>query len=128
MFDQMKNHPESNLALPADQKPQFASWLSDPNDPRNNGSLITLLTGGKVNLVERQKAWEATRAAKNNAVVTPEGRIEAPPEIKSTEWEKRRVKHVMKRGVLYLMIVNMPTEEEMAAARVVVHRLDEGRA
>jgi hypothetical protein len=124
----MKNHPESNLALPADQKPQFASWLSDPNDPRNNGSMITLLTGGKVNLVEKRKAWEAKRAAQNNAIVTSEGRIEVPAEIKSSNWEKRRVKRVMKRGVLYLMIVNMPTEEEMAAARLAIQRVDEARA
>jgi hypothetical protein len=124
----MKYHPDSSLALPTDQKPKFASWLSDPNDPRNNGSLITLLTGGKVNLVEKHKAWDAKRAAKKNAIVTPEGRVEPPLQIKSTKWERQVAKRAMKKGVLYLMIVNMPTEEEMVAARATLRIAEQSKA
>jgi hypothetical protein len=117
----MKNHPDSNLALPYDPKPKFVGWMSDPNDPRNNGSLITLLTGGKVNLVHQRKQWEAKRATMNNTVVTAQGRLEQPVQVQPSHRERRKTKWAMKSGVLYLIFVNMPTEEEMAVAKATVH-------
>lgn len=41
-------NPNSKLVAPG-PKPEFASRFSDPNHPANNGSIVSLLTGGKVN-------------------------------------------------------------------------------
>ncbi len=41
-------NPNSKLAVPI-ARPEYASRFSDPNHPANNGSIISLLTGGKVN-------------------------------------------------------------------------------
>lgn len=114
----MKTNSDTSLTLPDEHKPQFASWLSDPNDPRNNGSMITLLTGGKVNIVQARKTHQAKRAARQGAVMTPQGTMEQPPVVvQPSNWERQKTKRAMKHGVLYLMIVNMPSEEEIAVAR-----------
>jgi hypothetical protein len=73
--------------------------MSDPNDPRNNGSLVTLLTGDKVNLIHQRKQWEAKRATRNSAVVTPQGRLEQPVQVQSSHWERWKTKLAMKSGV-----------------------------
>ncbi|KAG8530892.1 uncharacterized protein KY384_004249 [Bacidia gigantensis] len=60
------NNPDSQLNAPAEQAPKFASRFSDPNDPVHNGSLLTLVTGGKVNLSARKnERREARRTARD---------------------------------------------------------------
>lgn len=48
MIVQSAKDPNSALNLPESHKPQFASKFSDPNDPIHNGSLVTLLSNGKI--------------------------------------------------------------------------------
>ncbi|KAK9371539.1 uncharacterized protein V1513DRAFT_386639 [Lipomyces chichibuensis] len=53
-----QNHG-SSLAVPMDS--QFASRYSDPNHPANSGSLIALVTGGKVDPRRRRRERRARR-------------------------------------------------------------------
>ena len=91
------DNPNSSLAVPQDK--QFASRYSDPNHPANSGSLVSLVTGGNID----------PRARRRNR--GPIGKIR-----KATGTDKPLRKY-LRQDVLYLMIVNMPTEEEMAEAK-----------
>ncbi|KAK9343589.1 hypothetical protein V1522DRAFT_431525 [Lipomyces starkeyi] len=51
--------PRKSLAVPIDS--QFASRYSDPNHPANSGSLIALVTGGKVDPRRRRRERRARR-------------------------------------------------------------------
>lgn len=90
-------NPKSSLSVP--QERQFAFRFSDPTHPANSGSFVSLVTGGKYVPRSRIRARG------------PIGRIK-----KATGTEKG-IKKVLKQSVLYLMLVNMPTEEEMEEAR-----------
>ncbi|KAH0361724.1 hypothetical protein KCU84_g6775, partial [Aureobasidium melanogenum] len=128
-------NPDSVLA----QVPQgeFTSRYADPNHAAASGSLISFVSGGKLipgpksrGLIgglasvigqaargEKQGSeWEryaaenaerrqATRREKKGIIPTP----------------IRTYKKLLAKNVLYLMVVNMPSEEEMAAARAAVN-------
>lgn len=89
----------------------FKSRYADPNHPANSGSLIGLLTGGHVNpkgrRTRRMGDRREMRSGRRGQEITPETR-------------KRKegiVRRTLKKDVLYLMIVNLPSEEEMRLAR-----------
>lgn len=48
---QAKDNPDSALA--AGPKPEFASRFADPSHPANSGSLVALLSGGAIQMPER---------------------------------------------------------------------------
>lgn len=91
--------PNSSLAVPND-KP-FASRYSDPNHPASSGSLISLVTGGKVD----------RKGYRNQHPRGPIGRLR-----KATNTNKP-LRKMLSPNVLYLMITNLPSEEEIAQAR-----------
>ncbi|KAK9319958.1 hypothetical protein V1517DRAFT_356584, partial [Lipomyces orientalis] len=103
-----RQNPESSLAVPIDA--QFASRYSDPNHPANSGSLIALVTGGKVDPRRRRRERRVSRRGQDPSTV-PVGPREGP------------IKRMLKQDVLYLMIVNLPTDDEMEAAKVQVNNL-----
>ena len=107
------NAPNSALSMPEHRKPSFASRFSDPNDPVHNGSLVTLLTGGKVVLggrkAERREARRDARAERRGA-----GGLGGIGEVRRG---RNRGARKMKKGVLYLMVVNMPSAEDLEVAR-----------
>ena len=94
-----RDDPNSSLAVP-DDKP-FASRFSDPNHPVNSGSLISLVTGGKVD----------PRGYRRNNPRLPIGRLR-----KATGTNKP-LRKIISPNVLYLMITNLPSKEELAQAR-----------
>ncbi|KAK3169983.1 hypothetical protein OEA41_009368 [Lepraria neglecta] len=102
-------NPNSQLSVP-DQKP-FASRYSDPTHPASSGSLISLVTGGKV---DPKGIRQGRRQAKGPR--GPVGRLR-----KATGTDKP-IKKLIRQNVVYLMIVNLPSEEEMAAARAEMER------
>lgn len=57
---QTQYNPNSSLAVNPGQ--EFASRYSDPTHPANSGSLISLLTGGKINTREAKDRRRAQRA------------------------------------------------------------------
>lgn len=96
--------PTSSLAVPTD-KP-FASRFSDPNHPVNSGSLISLVTDGKVDSKGYRRAH-------------PKGPIGRARVATGTN---KPMKKLLTPNVLYLMIVNKPSEAEIAQARMQMER------
>jgi len=90
----------------------FTSRYSDPNHPASSGSLVALVTGGKLGgrKLEMRSAKRIARAARRGEPITP-------------QTGRRRegfVKRMLKKDVLYLMIVNLPTDAELAATKQAV--------
>ena len=96
--------PEASLMVP--QEKQFASRYSDPNHPASSGSLISLLTGGNVDLHSRRRQRDQAKRDRRG-VMGPLGMVR----------HYQPVKRMMRQGVLYMMVVNMPSEVEMAKAK-----------
>ncbi|KAL7944974.1 hypothetical protein V8C42DRAFT_324225 [Trichoderma barbatum] len=115
-------HPESRLAQ-LNVRPEFHSRYADPNHPASSGSLLALLTGGAVGgrVSERRQAKRDRRAARRDH---RSDRREAKREQRGTTILNtvgpgaliRGLKKFMHEDILYLMIANLPSAEEMAAA------------
>lgn len=87
-------HPNSSLAM---QGVSFRNRWADPNNPANSSTLLTMLSGGMLGTVEEPKK------KKKKKYVPPEkrgrmGRLKA---------------EFLEQDLLYLMISNRPTEQEM---------------
>ncbi|KAH7351267.1 hypothetical protein BKA65DRAFT_396841 [Rhexocercosporidium sp. MPI-PUGE-AT-0058] len=105
-------NPDSKLVVPG-QRTEFTSRYSDPNNPANNGSLVSMLTGGKFNPRGlKNEGWGGRRGRGRGG--TREGQGDGPRRQKKGA---AMVKRVLTKDVLYLMIVNMPTEADMEAGR-----------
>ncbi|KAL2041759.1 hypothetical protein N7G274_005543 [Stereocaulon virgatum] len=102
-------NPNSQLSIPS-QKP-FASRYADPNHPANNGSLMGLVTGGNFDPRARRQERRQKIGPRR-----PVGRLR-----KATGTDKP-LKKLIRQDVVYLMIVNLPSDEEMAAARAEMER------
>ena len=101
-----KENPNSQLNLPEDQKPKFASRYSDPNHPASSGSLVSLLTGGHVDPRGRRRARDQKMKEKLG-FMGPLGYVRHYQPIRRT----------LRQGVLYLMVVNWPGDEAIAKAK-----------
>ena len=106
-------NPGSSLAVPTGEK-QFASRYSDPNHPANSGSLVSLLTGGAIDLKSRRDrrrgAKRVRRANRRGEVITDKTHLRRGG-------REGVIKRMLKKDVLYLMIVNIPSEEELQAGK-----------
>lgn len=122
-------NPECRLNLPADQQPQFRSGLADPNHPAFQGSVLTLLSGGRVG--GHRKEWEARRNSQNSAEtssarnldneeheqddVRAAEQLQAAKEDAPCQDKKRSRK--AKSNILYLMVVPLPSDQEVRSAK-----------
>lgn len=97
------------------------SRYNDPNHAVNNGSLISLLTGGLINPIPRREAKRARRQGKRSlrrehkdTRRVARGRLPRGPRRDRRDRAKRQgmIKKVMQQDVLYLLIVNLPSEKE----------------
>ena len=102
-------NPESLLSVP-ESKP-FASRYSDPNHPAVTGGLISLVTGGHVD--PRRPRKEARKAR------GPRGPIGKIRKVTGTD---KPLKKIMRQDVVYLLVVNLPSEEELEATRKEMER------
>ncbi|ETS07092.1 hypothetical protein M419DRAFT_5319 [Trichoderma reesei RUT C-30] len=116
-------HPESRLAQ-LNEKPGFHSRYADPNHPASSGSLLALLTGGAVTgkLSQRSQAKRDERAARreHRSERREAKREQRGPTLLGTVGPRaliRGIKKFMHEDVLYLMIANLPSTEDMAAAQ-----------
>ncbi|KAL7789098.1 hypothetical protein V8C37DRAFT_386647 [Trichoderma ceciliae] len=100
-------NPGSVLATPPSEK-QFANKFSDPNHPANSGSIVSLLSGGAIDLKRGRRISGVTKLVSARGQGTPD---DAPPRKRGER--KSIIKKIVKRDVLYLMIVNLPSDEEM---------------
>ncbi|KAI9810691.1 MAG: hypothetical protein M1827_006150 [Pycnora praestabilis] len=98
-------NPNSTLTTQvAPMAPQFKSRFANPNNATNT-HLFTLLTGGrwKAEPLGARRRYE--RAQRKAAEKRAQGRKE------------QSTTRIMQENVLYLMVVNMPTEQELEKAR-----------
>jgi hypothetical protein len=120
-------NPNSKLNIY--QEKQFASRFSDPNHPANSGSLIALVSGGAIDTSEQDRAKKERKAMRRqyrDARRVSRGR---EPRWDQSGMAKRSpqggIKGMMKSDVLYLMIVNYPSESELKEAAQALDRLEQ---
>ncbi|EPS29232.1 hypothetical protein PDE_04181 [Penicillium oxalicum 114-2] len=110
-------HQGSSLAVPSANREQLVSRYNDPNHPANSGSLIALLTGGAVSPTPRREARQARRDGireSRDARRVARGRPARGPRRVGRRGSRKTIfKKIMHKDVLYLMVVNLPTEEEV---------------
>ncbi|KAI5920937.1 hypothetical protein F4810DRAFT_680314 [Camillea tinctor] len=102
--------------IPAVPRKEFASRYSDPNHPASTGGIVAVATGGKYNPVgpigRMQQRWAQRR-----------GKGEDEVGLRQRREKKGPLKKVLKQDALYLMVVNMPSREEMERARAELERV-----
>jgi hypothetical protein len=114
---QEADHQGSAVAVPKSKRPAFKSRFNDPDHPASNGNLLTIFSGGlyqpKPSLFERagaaiKESQDKKRAAQGLA---PSETFKQKLNRKKKDVNNRF--NPLKEDVLYLMIVNMPTEDEL---------------
>ncbi len=116
----------SKLSTPADPNKRFASRFTDPNHPVNSGSIVALFSGGTFDPKARTRTRRAERKARlrgqellteeeNNNNVGMRRGVGRGRDGKGRGSEGL-VKRVLAQVVLYLLIVNLPSESEMREA------------
>ncbi|KAF2027192.1 hypothetical protein EK21DRAFT_18480, partial [Setomelanomma holmii] len=109
------NNPDSTLAKAGGDMPEFHNRFADPNHPCNNGHLISLVTGGKIVAQPRGRRPQLREKGEDGKLkpeVKRENKIRGPVSLITYP-----VRKVMTPNILYLTIVNLPSEAELAAAR-----------
>lgn len=130
-------NPETTLASTA-ANPDFRSRFSDPTHAANSGHIVNLVTGGKL---QHPAGTRPTKAKKRAAKAARRQmkreykdarRISRGREPRGSKRSKGKgpvgmvlggVKRVLREDVMYLIIVNLPSEEDLREARQV---LEEG--
>jgi hypothetical protein len=118
-------HPDSKLVMPPPEK-KFASRFSDPNHPANSGTILGLLTGGHFDPKAKRRGRRAQRRAHRR------GYELSPSDVKSAEMgrlPRRRqgvIRRVLHKDVLYLTVVNLPSEAEMREIMGELERVKSG--
>ena len=114
-YHQLHKSPGQHLDMP---RPDFATRVSDPNHPAFRGGLFTLISGGRI-------APKAERRMKRREEMLQAGFMPSrKTERKAYKYVRKQKKKQMKVNVLYLMIVNLPTEQELEAAKAHVQHQD----
>lgn len=105
-----------------EQKP-LKSRFNDPNHPANSGSLISLVTGGAVAVPGVDTLVGQGRRMAVNLVQgkKPTGNGEPIDGPAMTVFKK-----LIEQDVLYLMVVNLPTERELQDSTAQLAGLMEG--
>jgi len=109
------NNPHSVLTKASADVPEFRNRFADPNHPCNNGHLLSLITAGKYVAQPppgRPKLREVGEDGKLKPKKNQKPQVKGPISLLTYP-----VKKVMTPSILYLTIVNLPTEEEMAQAK-----------
>jgi len=107
-------NPDSRLNAMSED--QFASRFSDPNHAANNGGLLNLLSGGNINRPTiRQRLGD--RRADRNAREGGRGGIRQLRQQYGPIAVARKKLH---EDVVYMMVVNLPSREEMAEAEAIM--------
>ena len=89
---------------------EFASRFSDPNHPASQGGLIQTVTGGSVQYQGPLQKLTSRRNARRSRLGISR---QAGPDARKQRKDNRPTRKMLKQDVLYLMVVNMPTKEEM---------------
>lgn len=121
-----KQNPNSKLNV-AGQKKEYASRFTDPNHPANSGSLVALVTGGAINTQESDRQRAERRAMKRQRKDAKRVARGREPRYDQSGLNKKPktggLKGLMRKDVLYLMIVNYPSEAELKEAAQLAEQL-----
>ncbi|KAH7146810.1 hypothetical protein B0J13DRAFT_664440 [Dactylonectria estremocensis] len=133
-------HPDSTLAQVP--QPTFTSRYADPNHPASSGSFRSLVTGGYINpppmtrsrfggLRGRRRGGLQSLAYLRRGNDVPDDELHRV-DVKGAANSQAQggvlgnaggiVKKALKKNVLYLMVVNMPSDEELADAMAEIER------
>ncbi|RKK94324.1 hypothetical protein BFJ68_g15200 [Fusarium oxysporum] len=116
------NRPD-NLLANQQEAPKFTSRYADPSHPSNNGSLISLLTGGYVDPTKLRRGFRGQASEGQNQGQPSSARSDRQPGLPLPyKPVKAARKFLFNKDILYLMVVNMPTEDELREAKVVLDR------
>ncbi|KAH7251305.1 hypothetical protein BKA59DRAFT_435141 [Fusarium tricinctum] len=105
------NRPD-NLLANQQEAPQFKSRYADPSHPSNNGSVISLITGGYINPNRLRQGANGPASKQEQG-----GRANKPGLPLPFKPVHATKKFLFNKDVLYLMVVNLPTEEELNEAK-----------
>lgn len=112
------NNPDTALTkVSSSNAPQFRSRFADPNHPCNNGHLLSLVTGGKI--VGQPLGKRKLREVGPDGKLLPEPKHEIRGPLSLIH---HGVKKVLAPNILYLTVVNMPSDEELAEAKKVLEQ------
>ncbi|KAJ5924239.1 hypothetical protein N7466_008426 [Penicillium verhagenii] len=116
------DHKGSALAVTEENRKPYTSRYNDPNHPANSGNLISTLTGGKINPKHKPSLFERAGSAIKERDDRKRALQGLPPSETFKEKMARKKKEsgnrykLLREDVLYLMIVNMPTPQELEEA------------
>lgn len=110
-FD-MEN-PDSKLTGVTPRK-EFASRYADPAHPASQGGLVSTVTGGNYNPRGPLGKLQDRRSARRPKLGIMAGR-QPGREGRKQRRNARPLRTLLKTDALYLLVVNMPTKEEMDA-------------
>lgn len=109
------DHPESKLADVAPRK-EWASEYADPANPKSKGGLLSTVSGGYIDPTSRLTARRKQRRGRLGI-----GGDQLPGEKRKDRKEQRKskrpIKRLLRQDALYLMVAEMPTQQEMDAVR-----------
>jgi hypothetical protein len=134
-----KKNPASKLAVTPE--PQFVSRYADPNHPASSGSLIGLVTGGHVDMGARQALRGQRRAQGGRSPSRKQERAmsnAASGMLGASKREHRQrnpgsggrggplklVKKVLTQDVFYVLVTNLPTQEEVESAQPWIDQME----
>lgn len=144
-INQTNDNPDN--ILNQQQKPQYSSRYADPNDPSNNGSLISLVSGGYVKpprflqgVGGRDRVAREGRGGRGgrggragidgDGARKGRGLVSTKPVSSARNFFLKQVRtrltqtllsaNLESKDILYLMVVNMPTEAEFNQAQDVL--------
>lgn len=103
--------------------PEFRSRYADPNNTTNS-NVFSLLTGNASNRPGRAERKTARRERRNQRRVARGREPRLPPGQREPRgpvgYLRKGVKKVLHEDVLYLMVVELPSQQELAEARQVL--------
>ena len=121
-------HSSSKLATIAPPNPEterFANRFANPNHPVHSGTLMGLVTGGKVDPVAKLRGQHAQRRARRRGIVLSE------EEIRNAEMGRGPgrgpIERILQSDVAYMIITNLPSEAELVKTRQEMERMKEQR-
>ncbi|KAJ4127841.1 hypothetical protein NW768_008119 [Fusarium equiseti] len=116
--------PENVLAN-QQQKPEFTSRYADPSHPSNSGSVISLLTEGHVDPTKARQGRSGLFSSRGGrggrGGMSGRGGSRSGPVFEYSPGEYAK-KMLLSKDVLYLMVVNMPSEQELNEAKAAMGR------
>lgn len=124
--DLPSHHSPQSPTSPTEK--EFVNRFADPNHPVHSGTIIGLVTGGKIDPVADMRAKSAIWRAKRRGVELSEEEIWNARMGRRTGGFHGPIGRYLQAGILYLIIANVPSEEEVRRVMAMGEGEGEGKA